>query len=219
MNGAAEPLRVELHEVRVLIEGLDLAGKSTVCRRFVAQARGTWVVRRNSLVEHNRVYALADELRRADKLADEPLGWLYLAALRADLADLERSPPAADVNFLHDSTILVRSVAHHGARHRSDLVRQFIDLVPAMPRFDHAFVCVADRETRLRRLAKRRPENLGPDDFIVRDDFAMFTRMQDRVIELVTTHFGGGVIDTSGLESEDRLAVIFDRLPELERSD
>jgi thymidylate kinase len=204
--------------MRVLIEGLDLAGKSTVCRRFVAQARGTWVVRRNSLVEHNRVYALADELRRADALADEPLGWLYLAALHADLAEHERSPPAADANILQDSTILVRSVAHHAARHRSDLVRQFSELASAMPRFDHAFVCVADRETRLRRLAKRRPENLGPDDFIVRDDFAMFSRMQEQVIDLVTTHFGGVVIDTSGLEAEERLAVIFDQLPDLERS-
>lgn len=203
--------------MRVLIEGLDLAGKSTVCRRFVAQASGTWVVRRNSLVEHNRVYALADELRRADALADEPLGWLYLAALRVDLAELERSPAtAADV--LQDSTILVRSASHHAALGRTALVRQFIELAPAMPRFDHAFVCVADRETRLRRLAKRRPENLGPDDFIVRDDYPRFSRMQDQVIELVTTQFGGIVIDTSGLESEERLAMIFDRLPALEKS-
>jgi thymidylate kinase len=204
--------------MRVLIEGLDLAGKSTVCRRFVAQARGSWVVRRNSLVANNRVYAMADELRRADALADEPLGWLYLAALHADLAELERSPAAVDVNLLQDSTILVRSVAHHAALGRAALVRQFIELAPAMPRFDHAFVCVADRQTRLRRLSKRRPENLGPDDFIVRDDFARFSRMQDQVIELVTTHFGGVVIDTSGLESDERLAMIFDRLPALERS-
>ena len=103
-------------------------------------------------------------------------------------------------------------------RGRSELVRQFVDLAPGLPRFDHAFVCIADRETRLRRLAKRRPENLAPDDFLVRDDFAMFNRMQEQVIELVTTRLGGIVIDTSGLEDEERLAMIFDRLPELERS-
>lgn len=204
--------------MRILIEGLDLAGKSTVCRRFVAQARGSWVVRRNSLIKDNRIYALADELRRADALPDEPLGWLYLAALRADLAQLGGSQPDSERDILQDSTILVRSVAHHAARGRTELVRQFTALVPELPRFDHAFVCVADRETRLRRLAKRRPENLGPDDFIVRDDFATFHRMQEQVIDLVTTHFGGVVIDTSGLENEERLAMIFDRLPELERS-
>ena len=204
--------------MRILLEGLDLAGKSTICRRFVEQARSSWVVRRNSLVENNRVYALADELRRADALADEPLGWLYLAAVRADLAELARLKPAAVQDILQDSTILVRSVAHHSVRGRSELVRQFVDLAPGLPRFDHAFVCIADRETRLRRLAKRRPENLAPDDFLVRDDFAMFNRMQEQVIELVTTRLGGIVIDTSGLEDEERLAMIFDRLPELERS-
>ena len=46
----------------------------------------------------------------------------------------------------------------------------------------------------------------------------MFNRMQEQVIELVTTRLGGIVIDTSGLEDEERLAMIFDRLPELERS-
>lgn len=204
--------------MRILIEGLDLAGKSTVCRRFLQQARGSWLLRRNSLVDNNRVYALADELRRADALPDEPLGWLYLAALRADLAQLGSSQPDSDLDILHDSTILVRSVAHHGAQGRTKLVRQFIELVPDLPRFDHAFVCVADRETRLRRLAKRRPENLGPDDFIVRDDFATFSRMQELVIDLVMKHFGGVVIDTGGLENEERLAMIFNRLPELERS-
>jgi thymidylate kinase len=204
--------------MRILMEGLDLAGKSTVCRRFIAQARGSWVIRRNSLVENNRVYAIADELRRADALADEPLGWLYLAALHADLAELAASQTADNQDILQDSTILVRSVAHHSSRGRQELVEQFVDLAPAMPRFDHAFVCVADRETRLRRLARRRPENLGPDDFLVRDDYAMFSRMQEKVIDLVTSRFGGVVVDTSGLEDEERLTMIFDRLPELERS-
>jgi len=201
--------------MRILVEGLDLAGKSTVSNRFIEQAQGSWVLRRNSLVDKNPVYELADELRKGGGLADEPLGWLYLAAMQADFAFLECRH--ADHDILQDSTILFRSVAHHIVRGRAELARQFLALVPALPHFDYAFVCVADRETRLRRLAKRRRENLSEEDFLVRDDYELFRRMEEQIIDMVTTHLGGIVIDTSNLETEVRLSMIFDHLPRLER--
>lgn len=203
--------------MRILFEGLDLAGKSTVCRRFLQQAAGDWTIRRNALAIDNRVHALADELRKADALEDEALGWLYLAALRADIALLatEGTPPG---NILQDSTILVRSLAHHITRGRMKLVEQFCSLADSLPRFDRVFLCVADRDTRLKRLAKRRKTELSPEDFLVRDDYDRFQRMEEVVTDFVTTQLGGIVIDTSGLEQEERLSMVFHHCPDLEKS-
>lgn len=203
--------------MRILFEGLDLAGKSTVCRRFREQAAGDWTIRRNALALGNRVHALADELRKADGLEDEALGWLYLAALRADIALLE-TEGAPSGNILQDSTILVRSLAHHTACGRTKLVQLFRSLADSFPRFDHVFLCVADRDTRLKRLAKRRKTELSPEDFLVRDDYDRFQSMEGVVTDFVTTQLGGIVIDTSGLEQEERLSMVFRHCPDLEKS-
>lgn len=203
--------------MRILFEGLDLAGKSTVCRRFLEQAAGDWTIRRNALAINNRVHALADELRKADALEDEALGWLYLAALRADIALLENEGVPSG-NILQDSTILVRSLAHHTARDRTKLVEQFRSLANSLPHFDRVFLCVADRETRLKRLAKRRKTELAAEDFLVRDDYDRFRRMEEVVADFITSELGGTLIDTSGLEHEERLSMVFLHCPELERS-
>ncbi len=203
--------------MRILFEGLDLAGKSTVCRRFIQQAAGTWSIRRNTMAKENRIQALADELRKADALEDEALGWLYLAALRADIALLAQEPPDLE-NIVQDSTILVRSLAHHTSRNRTHLVEEFRSLKGFLPHFDQVFLCVADRDTRLRRLQKRRKTELSPEDFLVRDDYGRFQEMEQLVADFITNELGGTVIDTSGLENEERLSMVFRHAPHLERN-
>jgi thymidylate kinase len=203
--------------MRILFEGLDLAGKSTVCRRFAAQADGTWSIRRNAMARENRVHTLADELRKANALEDEALGWLYLAALRADVSLLSREPLEVG-HIIQDSTIWVRSLVHHSAHNRSHLVGEFRSLKGSLPAFDHIFLCVADRDSRLRRLRKRRTTELGPEDFLVRDDYDRFQRMEQSMSDLVIGELGGVVIDTSGLEDEERLSMVFRHVPHLERN-
>lgn len=193
-------------------EGLDLAGKSTVCRRFCEQARGTWTVRHNSLITNNRVYVLADELRRVGH-APEPIGWLYHAALLFDLEQFEQ--PATDT--LQDSTILLRSLAFHRVAGTTDLTDRFEVLLDRHPRFSRSFVLVADHETRLARLAIRRPQNLGPEDFLVRDDPQRFFAMERVLVDYAERNFAATVVDTSGPLDKGRLDVVFRHLPELER--
>lgn len=146
----------------ILFEGLDLAGKSTVCRRFQANAAGEWSIRSNSLVQDNPVFELANRLRKENALSAETLGNLFHVAL---LTDLERfSVPSSDV--IQDSTIVLRSLAYHTINHTPRLPQLLEALLEHHPRFDQAFVCSASREVRLQRLAIRRKENLGPEDFL-----------------------------------------------------
>jgi hypothetical protein len=194
-------------------EGLDLAGKSTVCRRLRQQARGEWEVRHNALTPDNRAHALADEVRKAGG-SPETVGWVYHAALLLDL-DCYR-PPAA--NLIQDSTILLRSLAFHKVRCTPGLVDRLEALLERHPRFDHSFVCVASHEARLRRLQVRRPENLGPEDLLVRDDPRTFFAMEQALLDYATRHFAAAVLDTSGLEEQERLDMVFRHLPGLERT-
>jgi thymidylate kinase len=182
-------------------EGLDLAGKSTVCRRFCAQAGGEWETRHNALNAANPVSELTDALRRNDVYGEETLGWCYYAALLADLEGYQKP----EGNVLQDSTILLRSIAYHAVAGTRGLARAFETRLEAHPRFDYSFVCVADKDVRLDRLRRRRKENLGPEDFFVRDNYPKFKAMEDVLIEYAQKYFQAVIIDTSHLESEEGL--------------
>lgn len=196
----------------VHFEGLDLAGKSTVCRLFREHARGEWQVRHNALVPDNPIYHLADRLRK-EAAGEETVGWLYHAALLLDLEQYE--PPEGDV--IQDSTILLRSLAFHRVRGTPGLVDRFETLLDRHPRFDQSFVLVADHHTRLERLAKRRPQNVGPEDFLVRDAPERFYAMERCLVDYATRHFGAVVLDTSGELDGAWMAKVFPHLPGLRR--
>jgi thymidylate kinase len=194
-------------------EGLDLAGKSTLCRRLARQARGTWAIRHNALTVDNPVYDLADRLRKAG-LPAETVGWLYHAALLLDLDRYQKSSTPT----IQDSTILLRSLAFHRVQGNRALVDRLEELFDRHPRFDRSFVCVASHEVRLRRLAIRRKENLGPEDLLVRDEPARFFAMERVLVDYAERKWGATVLDTSRLEEQERLELVFRHLPELEQT-
>jgi len=198
--------------MHVHFEGLDLAGKSTVCRLFREHTRGEWQVRHNALVPENPIYDLADRLRKEGR-GEESVGWLYHAAL---LLDLEQYEPT-DGDVIQDSTVLLRSLAFHKVRGTPGLADRLETLLDHHPRFDRSFVLVADHQTRLERLAKRRPQNLGPEDFLVRDAPERFYAMERQLVDYAIRHFGAVVLDTSGELDVSWLENVFQHMPGLRR--
>ncbi|MEZ6141695.1 MAG: hypothetical protein R3B84_14075 [Zavarzinella sp.] len=198
----------------VHFEGLDLAGKSTVCRLFRENAPGNWNIRHNTMVEDNPIYELADRLRRDATNGDAMVGWLYHAAL---LYDLEKYVPPSD-DIIQDSLILLRSLAFHSAIGTRGLTDQLELIIDHHPRFDHTFVLVADHQTRLARLAKRRKQHLGPEDFLVLNDPERFYIMQKLLIDYAIKHFGAVIIDSSGELDASCLDNIFTHIPGMVRT-
>ena len=187
--------------MHIHFDGLDLAGKSTLCKRFKERAGGNWEVVHNALVADNPVWELADRLRKEGCYGDQTIGWCYHAALLADREAYR--PPAAEENRLQDSTILLRSLAHHTVAGTPGLPAALTELLECHPRFDKSFVCVASTEVRCRRLSVRRKENLAAEDFIVRDDPGRFQAMEEVLVEHAVRHFDATVIDTSDMEQEE----------------
>jgi thymidylate kinase len=192
-------------------EGLDLAGKSTVCQLICQHTQGNWQVRRNALTMNNSIYELADRMRREKAGNEETIGWLYYAALLFDLEQFEQ--PVG--NIIQDSTILLRSLAFHKVRGTPVLVERLEVLLDQHPRFDRSFVLVADHQTRIERLAKKRACELGPEDFLVRDDPKRFYTMEHQLVDYATRHFDAIVLDTSGELDFSWLEKVIQHLPNL----
>lgn len=195
--------------MKILIEGLDLAGKSTACRAILDELDPRPAFQRNALTPANAPYLLADELRKKGNASGQVLGYLYMAAVEQDLAC-----PQPGGNVLQDSTVALRSLAHYRARDLHGMAEPFARLLAdaRFPRFDRAIVLVASVEARLARLEKRQREEPGEvaeDDLLVVKNPALFMRMEAVLAEAAVAHFDAAVIDTSHLTPlEVKLAVL-----------
>ena len=198
------------------IEGMDLAGKTTATHNFIDRTGRDWDVRRNSIVPDNPMYLLADSLRRADAYDAEVLGNLYVAALMGDIRTFEWP----DKDTIQDSTILLRSIAFHTVKGTPRVVEVLQELAPKHPKFDASFVFTADIETRLRRLQSRmdnQPEQVSPEDLLVRAKPEMFMAMAAALIDLARNSFHSVIIDTSTLTPDAVVQKMFDELPHLDK--
>jgi hypothetical protein len=193
----------------ILIEGLDLAGKTSACRALVAGLSPRPEHRCNALTSGNVIYDVADQVRRAGGLHGTYLGYLYLAAMAMDLRLY--SPPVRMT--IQESTIGLRSFCHYQARGERRIARAFAALLDAdeHPRFDRSIVLTASLEARRNRLEMRRreaPEEIADDDLAVLVAPDTFRRMDDILITEATRRFGAAVIDTSDMSMAEVVTAV-----------
>lgn len=189
-----------------LVEGLDLAGKTSACNRLLARLVPRPEHRRNALSGQNALYQVADALRRSNRLDGAYLGHAYLAAAALDMR-LFRAPRQ---DRIQESTIALRSYAHYKARGEDVLADGFARILddPSYPRFSAAVVLTASLDARLKRLNKRRkeaPEEIAPDDLAIVTTPDLFLQMEEVLIDEAQKRFGAVVLDTTapGLGHEE----------------
>jgi dTMP kinase len=192
----------------VLIEGLDLAGKSTLVKWVVGEltSRGVPVrSSRNSLCPDNPLAALADRLRRDPTASVIETGALFLAAHLWDVRHFQ-SPPPGTVH-VQDSCWL-RTLAWHTHRGTPAIPALLQEAAEAFPRFHAAVFLTASVTARQRRLWEREREEAGANDA---DDHAVFRVPEEflhreaLLAELARTLTGAHTLDTTDLTPEEVL--------------
>lgn len=189
---------------RILIEGLDLAGKSTACAGLLGETPERFNFRRNSLSDCNPVYDFADTLRRQGSYDGDVLGPIYLSAVELDL-----QRPADDrPDLLQDSLVTLRSYAHYRARGHRELAKSFRALLSDSrhPTYDAAIVLTADicaRRDRLTMRQRKNPEEVANDDLLVLHDPELFLSMERHLVAEARCRFGADVIDTTHMTPDE----------------
>jgi thymidylate kinase len=148
----------------ILIEGLDLAGKSTLVRNLQVELtrRGIPVrVSRNALCPDNPIAPVADALRRDPGAGLLETGGLFLASHLWDARNFE--PPPEEVIHIQDSCWL-RTLAYHTFHETPRIPELLSAAVASFPRFDAAVFLTADLVERRRRLEQRESEEPGSND-------------------------------------------------------
>lgn len=200
----------------VHFEGLDLAGKSTLSKKFAAATGGEWRVQRNRINSVNHIQPLADKIRIEALYDDEVIGTLYYAALLGDI----RTFTWPEMPTVQDSTIVLRSFAFHSIARTPKLPALFKDILDEHPKFDMSILLTASIDKRKERLQIRmweHPEVVSKDDTMIVSDPNRFLDMEAFIIENSKRVFGSTIIDTTDMTEEDVLNIALAKYEGLKR--
>jgi len=191
------------------VEGMDLAGKSTVANKIANSSNLEWVVNDKRLTTSNSIYDFAWEQGKRGTYNSDIMGYLYLAALMEDLRTFEHKS-----NIIQDSTLLLRSLNYYKTLGENDnLVHAFISLLPKHPKPDKSFYLTADIDARRDRLENRMlltPKKLTAIDMLIKNDPKKFTWLDDSLRDLSIGCFNSCVIDTSKISETEVVEQIMD---------
>ncbi len=198
----------------ILVEGLDLAGKSTLVRNLTEHyhRQGLQVrVANGQLCPQNPVAQVAREMVRWDEgFGGLEAGAIFLSSHLWDLRHFEVAP--SGTLHLQDSCWL-RSLAFEKVKGDPQIATLMEATGPSTPSFTRAFVLTADLETRRRRFQRRAGQNDLHDQLAFRRP-ELFFRIENQLIECARKWAGAQVIDTSRLSCDQVLATVLSQLPQ-----
>ena len=183
------------------LEGMDLAGKSSVAKAIQEKSNIKWKISNNRLYNENEIYNFISEVAKKNLYDDEIYGYLYYVALFSDLKKYELS-----TNVIQDSTILLRSINYHIENNNKQLAEMFIKLVKLHPVPNCSIYLTADINSRIRRLAERiekNPEKISKNDSMIISNPEKFKQMDDNLFFLSQKYFNSILLDTTNLTIDE----------------
>ncbi|TVP62921.1 MAG: hypothetical protein EA343_09495 [Nodularia sp. (in: Bacteria)] len=205
----------DIKPIYVHIEGMDLSGKTAITKKLLqSEILNNWESRCNSITKNNKIYALADSLRKVDKYNSEVLGYLYLAALKADISDFQ----CPEISTIQESTILCRSFGFYSGKNMENIANLFAKCANAHPKFDLSIILTASIDSRINRLKQRKIEDnqsIFSDDLLIIKNPQQFLKMDSEMIKLSQMMFNSKVIDTSQLTIDDVVVQIIEMIQKL----
>jgi len=193
----------------VLVEGLDLAGKSTLIRgledRF--RERGWSVdVCHGDLCANNPVAQVTREMMRWDPGFNAEEGApLFLAS---HLWDQRHFAPPRESNRVHiQDSCALRSLAFERVLGQEFYAKRLEQAVQALPEFHAAYALTASLKTRLERFSQRAENDLH--DCFMLSDPVRFARVDSELLKLSTARFGARLICTDELGPQAVLELVW----------
>lgn len=190
----------------VLIEGLDLAGKSTLVnflREYLTKYYSKVRYSRNSLVEQNPFADFADTERKKPEIPINETCSLFISAHLFDASHFV-APKLGEIH-LQDSSWL-RTLAFNIIRENMKFLPLLHIVASYQPSFDLILYLTANIETRQKRVLQREfksPEQNDHSDYLVQSDPDLFKKNDEMLLATAQDKcLVVEVIDTSSLTPE-----------------
>jgi thymidylate kinase len=192
----------------ILIEGLDLAGKSTLIEGLASHYRRKgWrvTVSHGDLCPENPVGKVTREMMRWDPgFTPEEGGPLFLASHLWDLRNFQ--PPDGPTSLHIQDSCALRSLAFERVIGRPEYAEHLERVVDRLPVFDAAYVLTASLAVRRRRYQQRIQNDLH-DAFMLRDP-VRFSQVDSELLHLAVQKCRARLMPTDEWSRQELLDLV-----------
>lgn len=136
---------------KILIEGMDLSGKTTITK-YLSELMSIERIQTRTLSDDSAIYDFTVAQSKKGKLHPDLINKLYTLAIYEDLYNYK---PKEDSIILQDSYFALRSYALMQRKYPETLAKEVHKLLQLFPKPELAFYLTASTEERLRRNEKR----------------------------------------------------------------
>lgn len=185
----------------ILIEGLDLTGKTTLCKKLLEKYPNKFIYKKGTYSQCNELYRETVEKSKSGKYSDEVIAWMYVAVARHELNLIKEIKKNSNKTILLDSFFPNRTIGFHCMENRIELLKVMHTLISQFEFPTQTFYIYADMRTRKKRFLERQKikKPAFGDNLVFEDDNKAL--MRERYFRnYMIRQYGATVLDNSSID-------------------
>lgn len=205
---------MRIEKGKILIEGMDLSGKTTITR-YLSGILEIDKIQERTLSDSSAIYDFTVAQSKKGELHEDLINRLYTLAISEDLYNYK---PRDNCIILQDSYFALRSYALMKEKYPNTLAKDVYKLLQLFPKPELGFYLTASTEERLRR-NKQRDKPMAYMEKLLVSNPTEFEAIEKNLRDITTSLFGVEVINTDGKKPNEIALYIGRKIQEINRGD
>ena len=205
---------MRIEKGKILIEGMDLSGKTTITR-YLSGILEIDKIQERTLSDSSAIYDFTVAQSKKGELHEDLINRLYTLANSEDLYNYK---PRDNCIILQDSYFALRSYALMKEKYPNTLAKEVYKLLQLFPKPELGFYLTASTEERLRR-NKQRDKPMAYMEKLLVSNPTEFEAIEKNLRDITTSLFGVEVINTDGKKPNEIALYIGRKIQEINRGD
>lgn len=205
---------MRIEKGKILIEGMDLSGKTTITR-YLSGILEIDKIQERTLSDSSAIYDFTVAQSKKGELHQDLINRLYTLAISEDLYNYK---PRDNCIVLQDSYFALRSYALMQEKYPNTLAKEVYKLLQLFPKPELGFYLTASTEERLRR-NKQRDKPMAYMEKLLVSNPTEFEAIEKNLRDITTSLFGVEVINTDGKKPNEIALYIGRKIQEINRGD
>lgn len=205
---------MRIEKGKILIEGMDLSGKTTITR-YLSEILEIDKIQERTLSDSSAIYDFTVAQSKKGELHQDLINRLYTLAISEDLYNYK---PRDNCIVLQDSYFALRSYALMKEKYPNTLAKEVYKLLQLFPKPELGFYLTASTEERLRR-NKQRDKPMAYMEKLLVSNPTEFEAIEKNLRDITTSLFGVEVINTDGKKPNEIALYIGSKIQERNRGD